>query len=128
MINVVVVVVVVAHLDVDAGVIMLYIVPVTVVVTIFIIIVMVSIMFAPVTVLIAVMLITFAGISFIGVSIITDYYHTGESRMARISIPLIAGQGGGEYELIARIYDVLDDFTEVSSTIMVILIILSDRL
>ena len=42
--------------------------------------------------------------------------------MPRVTMPLIAGEGGGEYELIARIYDVLDDYTEVTSTIMVVMI------
>ena len=42
-----------------------------------------------------------------------------ESNMPRMELPLIVGQVGDQYELVTRIYDSLQDYTEVSSTIKV---------
>ena len=39
--------------------------------------------------------------------------------MPRVQMPMIVGQGGGYYQLIARIYDVLQDYTEVATEIYV---------
>jgi hypothetical protein len=38
--------------------------------------------------------------------------------MPRIEMPLIGGQGG-DYELVARVYDVLNEYTEVVCPIYV---------
>ena len=37
-------------------------------------------------------------------------------------MPMIVGQGGGYYQLIARIYDVLQEYTEVYTEIYVSLL------
>ena len=42
--------------------------------------------------------------------------------MPRIQMPMIVGQGGGYYQLIARIYDVLQEYTEVYTEIYVSLL------
>ena len=39
--------------------------------------------------------------------------------MPRMKLPLIAGQDGDQYELVARIYDSLQDYAEVVHTIKV---------
>ena len=39
--------------------------------------------------------------------------------MPRVQMPMIVGHGGGYYQLIARIYDVLQDYTEVATEIYV---------
>ncbi|XP_070186772.1 polycystin-1-like protein 2 [Littorina saxatilis] len=38
----------------------------------------------------------------------------GESKMPRMELPLIPGQDGDNYELVARIYDALYEYTEVA--------------
>ena len=43
----------------------------------------------------------------------------GESTMPRVQVPLIVGQGGGLYQIIVRIYDVLQDYTEVAMDVYV---------
>ena len=43
--------------------------------------------------------------------------------MPRVQMPLIVGQGGGLYHIIARIYDVLQDYTEVATEIYVSLLL-----
>ena len=44
---------------------------------------------------------------------------SGESSMPRVQMPLIVGQGGGLYHIIARIYDILQDYTEVATEVYV---------
>ena len=39
--------------------------------------------------------------------------------MPRMKLPLIAGQDGDQYELVARIYDSLQDYAEVVNTVKV---------
>ena len=39
--------------------------------------------------------------------------------MPRVQMPLIVGQGAGVYQIIVRIYDVLQDYTEISKDIYV---------
>jgi len=43
--------------------------------------------------------------------------------MPRVQVPLIVGQGGGLYQIIVRIYDVLQDYTEVAMDVYVSLLL-----
>ena len=43
--------------------------------------------------------------------------------MPRVQVPLIVGQGAGLYQIIVRIYDVLQDYTEVAMDVYVSLLL-----
>lgn len=47
----------------------------------------------------------------------------GEGKMPPTTLPIIADDGSTEYELVARIYDPLHDFTEYSVPIEVCIVL-----